>query len=327
MIRIGITGGAGYVAGELLRLLLRHPKAEIAFVWSRSHSGKPLYGVHHDLAGETELQFVEDYPEETPIDLLFLCSGHGASQRFLNEHAVSKETRIIDMSSDFRLEGKNSYNNRNFLYGLPELHHKRIAEGHSIANPGCFATAIQLGLLPLASAGLLNNPIHVNAITGATGAGANLSPTTHFAWREGNISIYKPFTHQHLSEIQQSLKRLQPEFIAPLHFIPVRGNFTRGIMATAYTECDLEQQELQALYKDFYAHHPFTTLVASSPSMKSVVNTNKCLLHVIKHENQALIVSVIDNLLKGAAGQALQNMNLMFGLNQMLGLNLKGSAF
>ncbi|MCB0711083.1 MAG: N-acetyl-gamma-glutamyl-phosphate reductase [Ignavibacteriae bacterium] len=327
MIRIGITGGAGYVAGELLRLLLSHPEAEIRFVWSRSHGGELLAQVHHDLAGDTDLRFVGDYPEGEEIDLLFLCSGHGTSKSFLDENAVAATTRVIDMSADFRLSEGNSYKGRHFLYGLPELHRNQIAGADSIANPGCFATAIQLALLPLASAGCLNHPVHVNGITGATGAGATLSPTTHFAWRDGNISIYKPFTHQHLDEIRESLGELQPNFPSPIHFIPVRGNFSRGIFASVYTECGLDVEAVKEIYREYYADHPFTILTDSSPSLKSVVNTNKCLLHLTKHEDQVLIVSTIDNLLKGASGQAVQNMNLMFGLNEKTGLQLKGTGF
>ena len=299
MIRIGIIGGAGYVAGELLRLLVRHPEAEIVFVRSGSHAGEPVTRVHGDLLGETELRFIGDYPSDEEIDLLFLCGGHSASRPFLEEHPVSNRTRIIDVGSDFRLKGTDRFGDRRFIYGLPELYREEIREAENIANPGCFATAIQLALLPLASTGLLEKPIHVNAVTGATGAGAGLSPTTHFAWREGNVSIYKPFTHQHLGEIRQGLEAARPGFSAPLHFIPVRGNFTRGIFATAYTECPVGENELGDIYRAYYADHPFTI-----PT-----------------------VSAIDNLLKGAAGQAVQNMNLMFGLQETLGLRLKASAF
>ena len=327
MIRIGITGGAGYVAGELLRLLLRHPEAEVIFAWSRSHAGEPVASVHHDLLGETDLRFVGEYPASEEIDILFLCSGHGASRSFLDEQSIPAGTRIIDMSADFRLATESTWGEREFVYGLPELHRDEIITADAIANPGCFATAIQLALLPLASEGLLEHPIHVNAITGATGAGAGLSQTTHFAWREGNVSIYKPFIHQHLGEIRQSLGELQPGFSVPLHFIPVRGNFTRGIFATAYTTCNESLDTLRRVYEEFYASHPFVTLSDISPSLKSVVNTNKCLIHLDRHEDQILITSMIDNLLKGASGQAVQNMNLMCGLGEKTGLSLKGTGF
>ena len=327
MIRVGVTGGAGYVAGELLRLLLRHPDVEMAFVQSASHANQPLHIAHHDLVGETAMKFVGAWPGDQEIDLLFLCSGHAASRPFLDEHHIPADVRIIDMSSDFRLKESSTHQERTFIYGLPELHRTSITSAGAIANPGCFATAIQLGLLPLAAEQQLDHPVHINAITGSTGAGAGLSSTTHFSWREGNVSIYKPFTHQHLGEIRQSLGELQPDGSPPLHFIPVRGNFTRGILATLYTESSLSQEQLKELYSDYYADHPFTIITESSPDLKSVVNTNKCLIHLAKHEDQVLIVSTIDNLLKGAAGQAVQNMNLMFNLDERTGLGLKGSAF
>ena len=314
MIQVGIIGGAGYTAGELIRLLLLHPDANIAFVQSNSCNGKYIEEVHRDLAGETMLKFSPGNTED--VDVLFLCMGHGKSKQYFMDHPVPSHIKVIDLSQDLRTDDS-------FTYGLPELNKNNYSS--RIANPGCFATAIQLGLLPLASKVLLSGEVHVNAITGSTGAGQNLSATTHFSWRNGNVSAYKPFVHQHLKEINHTLTALKSD--AQLQFIPVRGPFTRGIFATLYTNCDLEDGQVEELYSDFYEKEPFTTLVKSPPDLKQVLNTNKCLVHVEKHENKVLVTVVLDNLLKGASGQAVQNMNLLFGLDEATGLLLKSSYF
>lgn len=327
MIKAGIIGGAGYVAGELLRLLTAHPEAEIAFVRSESHAGRPLYEAHPDLLGETSLLFREDYPSNIDVDVLFFCSGHGASRKFLEGHTVPEEVKIIDLSTDFRLKKDALCGDRQFVYGLPELHRPAIREASSIANPGCFATLIQLSLLPLAACGALKESVHVNAVTGSTGAGASLAPTTHFTWRTGNVSIYKPFTHQHTAEVLQGLNDFNSGWDRPLRFIPMRGNFTRGIFATVYTECSLSAGEIEDLYADYYADHPFTLVTGTSPDMKMVVNTNKALLNPAKHDDLLLVTGALDNMLKGAAGQAVQNMNLLFGFDERAGLRLKATGF
>lgn len=327
MIKAGIVGGAGYVAGELIRLLLGHPEVEIGFVRSESHAGHPLYEAHPDLLGETSLRFSEGYPSDVEIDVLFLCSGHGASHAFLDHHDVPASVKVIDMSADFRLHENAEYGGREFIYGLPELHRSSICAASSIANPGCFATLIQLALLPLAREGVLREAVHTTAITGSTGAGASLGPTTHFTWRTDNVSVYKPFAHQHLGEIRQGLNALQSNWDQPLHFIPMRGNFTRGIFGTVYTECSRNEGEIVELYNDFYADHPFTLVAESAPDLKQVVNTNKAVLHPAKHDGLLLITGVLDNMLKGAAGQGVQNMNLLFGFDEKTGLQLKGTAF
>lgn len=321
MIKIGIIGGAGYTAGELIRLLLHHPSAEIAFVQSRSSAGKLLHSIHDDLVGNCDLRFCAEVPAEP--DVLFLCSGHGASEAFLKENSFSNSLKIIDLSHDFRLQRPGN----DFVYGLPELNRTAICEAQKIANPGCFATAIQLALLPLAAEGMLNDEVHAHAITGSTGAGQQPTDTTHFSWRSNNLSIYKPFGHQHLGEIGQSLRQLQPGFDKSLNFLPVRGNFTRGIFASAYTHCEATESQVKELYRTFYAAAPFTKITDENPSLKQVVNTNKCLLFLEKHEDKILIISIIDNLLKGASGQAVQNMNLMCGLPETNGIKLKGTAF
>ncbi|GHT58844.1 N-acetyl-gamma-glutamyl-phosphate reductase [Bacteroidia bacterium] len=320
MIKIGIIGGAGYTAGELLRILVHHPEAEIVFVNSASNAGNKLSDVHTDLFGETDLTFTDTLPLND-IDALFLCSAHGDSRKFLEANAVPPRVKIIDLSTDYRDESDG------FVYGLPELNKSRIVSATKIANPGCFATAIQLALLPLAANGLLKNEVHINAITGSTGAGVKPSATSHFSWRNNNISAYKIFEHQHLIEITQSLRQLQKGFDKALNFIPVRGDFTRGIFATAYTECDLSLEEVQKIYADFYKDAAFTFISDKNIDLKQVVNTNKAILHLEKHGNKILILSIIDNLLKGASGQAVQNMNLMFGLDEKTGLHLKGTRF
>ncbi|MDR0873836.1 MAG: N-acetyl-gamma-glutamyl-phosphate reductase [Prevotellaceae bacterium] len=320
MIKIGIIGGAGYTAGELLRILVHHPEAEIVFVNSASNAGNKLSDVHTDLFGETDLIFTDTLPLND-IDALFLCSAHGDSRKFLEANAVPPRVKIIDLSTDYRDESDG------FVYGLPELNKSRIVSATKIANPGCFATAIQLALLPLAANGLLKNEVHINAITGSTGAGVKPSATSHFSWRNNNISAYKIFEHQHLIEITQSLRQLQKGFDKALNFIPVRGDFTRGIFATAYTECDLSLEEVQKIYAEFYKDAAFTFISDKNIDLKQVVNTNKAILHPEKHGNKILILSVIDNLLKGASGQAVQNMNLMFGLPEKTGLDLKSVGF
>lgn len=325
MIRAGIIGGAGYTAGELIRLILHHPALELDFVYSTSNSGNEISQVHADLEGEKLPRFTSEINPE--VDVLFLCLGHGNSKQFLLENELSPSTHIIDLSNDFRLSENADLGKRHFVYGLPEMNAPEISEAQYLANPGCFATAIQLALLPLASEGLLEDDVHVNAVTGATGAGTSLSATTHFTWRDNNFSHYKAFTHQHLGEILQSVKELQPGFDSKIYFLPNRGNFSRGIFATAYTRFDGNLEEAQGLYSDFYREAPFTFVSEREIFLKQVVNTNKCLVHLKKHEDVLLISSVIDNLLKGASGQALENMNLMFGLDQTLGLELKANYF
>ncbi|GAB3566439.1 N-acetyl-gamma-glutamyl-phosphate reductase [Spirosoma luteolum] len=324
-INVGIIGGAGYTGGELLRILLNHPFANIAFVHSQSQAGKPVWTTHTDLLGDTDLFFSGDdiagLLTQDDLDALFLCSGHGASAAFLAQYEVSDDIAIIDLSADFRDE------HDDFVYGLPELQRDRIAETNRIANPGCFASSIQLALLPLAKAERLTGEVHVSAITGSTGAGQALVPTTGFTWRNNNVSIYKAFTHQHLAEIRQSLTQLDPDFNAPIQFIPYRGDFTRGIMANVYTAYDGTIEEARALYRTYYAEHPFTHLSEAPVDIKQVVGTNKCLLHLEVHDGQLLITSVIDNLTKGASGHAVQNFNLVFGLPEDCGLRLKATAF
>lgn len=320
-VNIGIVGGAGYTGGELIRILLHHPQAEIKFVHSNSNADRPVSQVHTDLLGETDLVFSSDLSDD--IGVLFLCTGHGTSKTFLKENKLGSHIKVIDLSQDFRMADET----HTFVYGLPELHYSQIKEAQYIANPGCFATCIQLGLLPLAYQQWIKDDIHVNAITGSTGAGQKLAETSHFSWRNNNVSIYKPFQHQHLKEIRQSLQSLQPEFNQPLHFIPVRGNFTRGILASMYTKMEQPLEEIREVYQQFYAQAPFVHVSKENPHLKQIVNTNKCILYLEKHGDMLLIVSMIDNLLKGASGQAVQNMNLMFGLEETLGLQLKASFF
>lgn len=320
MIKVGIVGGAGYTAGELLRILLNHPEVEITFVNSTSNAGNKLYDVHEGLYGETEMVFTNLFPFDE-IDALFICSGHGESTKFLAEHNIPENVKIIDLAQDFRDESNG------FVYGLPELNRERIKKANKVANPGCFATGIQLGLLPLAANGLLKSEVHVNGITGSTGAGVKPGPTSHFSWRNNNISVYKAFTHQHLKEIRQSLVQLQSDFDKEINFIPVRGNFSRGIFVSTYIDCDLELSELRKIYADFFSDAAFTFMTEANPDLKQVVNTNKVIIQINKHGNKLLILTVIDNLLKGASGQAVQNMNLMFGLEETCGLKLKSVAF
>lgn len=321
----GIVGGAGYTGGEMLRILLNHPGVEIAFVHSTSSAGKHVYEVHKDLFGDTDLKFAAELAFN--IDVLFLCVGHGDAKKFLEANNIPDHIRIIDLSQDFRLAKNAAYKSGNFVYGLPELNREVIKQAHNIANPGCFATCLQLGLLPLAATNLLNTDVHVTATTGSTGAGQSLSATTHFTWRNDNLSVYKAFEHQHLNEIGQSLKQLQPDFNHAVNFIPYRGDFTRGIIASIYTDCDISEAEALKTYQQFYAAHPFTHVTTHDIDLKQIVNTNKCFVQVKKHGNKLLIISTVDNLLKGASGQAVQNMNLMFGLDETMGLRIKPLAF
>ncbi len=325
MIQVGIIGGAGYTAGELIRLLANHPKANINFAYSTSNAGNKVSHVHQDLVGSVDLLFTNAINPN--VDALFLCLGHGNSQKFLEDHSFSDHTRIIDLSNDFRLKEDQIFQGRQFTYGLPELQREVIQKAKHIANPGCFATAIQLALLPLANAKLLHTNVHVNAATGATGAGTSLSATTHFTWRANNFSHYKPFVHQHLGEITQSLNGLQEHFDSEIVFIPNRGDFSRGIFATAYTNFEGNIEDVKRIYKAFYKDAKFTFVSDENIHLKQVVNTNNCLIHLHKHNGKLLITSIIDNLLKGASGQAIQNMNLLFGFEESEGLNLKANYF
>lgn len=322
MIKAGIIGGAGYTAGELIRLLINHPDVLIEFVHSTSNAGNKVANVHAGLIGETDLTFSSTY-DLNAIDVLFFCTPHGESSKFMANNPIPESLKIVDLSNDFRIESAD----HEFIYGLPELNRKHIIRAKYVANPGCFATAIQLALLPLAKNLLLNSEIHVHAITGSTGAGQGFSSTSHFSWRSDNISVYKPFTHQHLTEINQTFASLQRSFSAPINFIPVRGDFARGIFASIYLDCPLQLDDVKALYEEYYDDHSFTHVCDYNVDLKQVVNTNKCLIHLEKHGNKLFIVSAIDNLLKGAAGQAVHNMNLLFGLQEKVGLHLKPSAF
>ncbi|MFD1294718.1 N-acetyl-gamma-glutamyl-phosphate reductase [Lutibacter holmesii] len=325
MIKIGIVGGAGYTAGELIRLLVNHSQVELDFVYSTSNAGNYIYQVHQDLLGALDLKFTSEINYN--VDVLFLCLGHGNSTAFLEKNSFSNNTKIIDLSNDFRLNNDMVFQGKEFIYGLPESNKEAIVKANNIANPGCFATAIQLALLPLAKAGLLNSSIHINATTGATGAGVSPGATTHFAWRDNNFSVYKAFTHQHLGEIGESLVSLQNNFKEELFFIPNRGNFSRGIFASIYLKFEGSIEKAYELFEDYYKDAVFTHVSKSPISLKQVVNTNNCFLHLQKHEGMLLITSEIDNLLKGASGQAIENMNLMFGLDQTEGLKLKATAF
>ena len=320
-MKVGIIGGAGYTAGELIRILINHPEVEIKYVQSESQAGRLISKVHSDLEGETELSFTAEV--DLDINVLFLCKGHGYSKTFLQNHSINPDVLIIDLSRDFRLE----WPGNKFIYGLPELNKSKIQQSKRIANCGCFATAIQLALLPLAKARALVDEVHVNAVTGSTGAGQNPSPTTHFSWRNDNLSIYKPFTHQHLGEIERSMKSLQTDFSKSINFIPVRGCFPKGIFASIYTKTSKSEDELYDLYESYYEDHPFTKVSRDNPNLKQVINTNNCVVHLKKHEDKVLIVSALDNLIKGASGQAVQNMNLALGFPEEMGLKLKASVF
>ena len=322
MIKVGIIGGAGYTAGELIRILLNHSETEIGFVQSSSNAGNFVSDVHYDLLGETNLRFIAEMPLDS-VDVVFLCMGHGKSVEFMQNNNLPETLKVIDLSHDFRLKRTGN----EFVYGLPELNREEIKSAKYIANPGCFATGIQLALLPLATAGLLTDEIHVQAITGSTGAGQKPSETSHFSWRSSNVSAYKIFEHQHEGEILQSLKQLQPGFDKDFNFVPIRGNHTRGIFVSAYTNFKGFAEEANKLFEDFYQQHPFVFVTKINPGVKQVVNTNKALIYLLKHGNKLVIISVTDNLIKGASGQAVQNMNLMFGLDEKTGLNLKPVVF
>lgn len=350
IVKVGIIGGAGYTGGELLRILINHPQASITFVHSNSNAGNLISDVHTDLFGDTDLKFSgnealkvlssgEDSGEA--VHVLFLCVGHGDARKYLTANPVKDTIKIIDLSQDFRLSANNFLSTGEgkgeaFTYGLPELNREAIKTAKNIANPGCFATSIQMGLLPLAKAGLLKSEVHINATTGSTGAGQSLAGTSHFTWRNNNLSVYKAFEHQHLKEISESLNQLQPDLQlsdsgegsdVKLNFIPQRGDFTRGILAAMYTESDLSIDDAYILYEHYFAGHPFTHISRHNIDLKQIVNTNKCLIHLEKHGNKLFIISMIDNLLKGASGHAVQNMNLMFGFEETMGLRLKASAF
>jgi len=323
-VKVGVIGGAGYTGGELIRLLLNHPQVEIRFINSKSNANKPVSSVHSDLLGETDIVFSNELSGE--VDLLFLCVGHGDAKKFLDEGHNLKATKIIDLSQDFRLNKNANYQSGKFVYGLPELNKEEIKVANHVANPGCFATAIQLGLLPLAKAGLLKE-VYTTGITGSTGAGQGLSGTTHFSWRANNISAYKTLNHQHLNEIGESLQKLQPHQDVDLSFVPWRGDFTRGIFISSQINCDLPIEKLNGLYEDYFKNDPFTFLSHDPIFLKQVVNTNKCIIQLEKVGSKLVIHSVIDNLLKGASGQAVQNMNLMFGFDETAGLRLKANYF
>lgn len=321
MIRIGILGAAGYTGGELIRLLLNHPEAQIVFANSESNAGNLVSDVHEGLIGDTTLRFTDEMPF-CDVDVVFFCFGHGKSEAFLKEHTIPSNVKIIDLAQDFRIAGSHDY-----VYGLPEINRDAIARAQHLANPGCFATAIQLALLPAAHLNLLKDDVSVNAITGSTGAGQKPGATTHFSWRADNLSIYKPFQHQHIAEIRQSLKQVQGYLDADIDFIPYRGNFARGIFCTAVVRTPAPIEDIIEAYNDFYRDAAFTHVSSKAIDLKQVVNTNKALVHVEKFGNKLLITSAIDNLLKGAVGQAVQNMNIMFGIDEATGLHLKASAF
>ncbi|MEF9949675.1 MAG: N-acetyl-gamma-glutamyl-phosphate reductase [Mucinivorans sp.] len=320
MIKVGIVGGAGYTGGEAIRILLNHPQASLTWVNSSSSADKPLYSVHTDLFGSTDMCFADNF-DWNAIDVAFLCVGHGNARKFMEEHAIPNSVKIIDLSQDYRIEPDTN----GFVYGLPEMNRERIKTATRIANPGCFATAMQLAILPLSEKGLVTGEVNISAVTGSTGAGQSLSATSHFSWRENNMSVYKLFEHQHLREVHQTLTRHQED--RPVNFVPYRGDFTRGILATTYTQFEGTIQEAYTIYNDFYQSSPFTHVSPTNIALKQVVNTNKCLIYLEKHGDKLVIVSAIDNLLKGASGQAIENMNLMFSIDQMSGLRLKAQGF
>ncbi len=319
-IKVGIIGGAGYTAGELIRILINHPNVELTFVHSTSNAGNKLYSVHEGLFGETEQEFAAEY-DLNAVDVVFMCSGHGKSTEFWAQNQRPENLKVVDLAQDYRDESCG------YVYGLPECNRDRIKGCTLLANPGCFATAIQLGLMPLAANGLLTSEVSVTGITGSTGAGVKPGATSHFSWRNNNISVYKAFEHQHLIEIKYNLGMVQGSAVADINFVPVRGDFARGIFVVSHLDCALSIEEVTKLYKDYYANAAFTFVMDSNPDLKQVVNTNKAIVHVEKHGGKLMVLSMIDNLLKGASGQAVQNMNLMFGLPENAGLNLKSSAF
>ncbi len=325
MITVGIIGGSGYTAGELLRLLIHHSGVKIDFVYSTTNAGKLIHTQHKELIGEINKKFTNTINPE--VDILFLCLGHGKSKAFLETNLISEKTKIIDLGNDFRLTKDQKFKKRNFVYGLPELQKEKIKTAQNIANPGCFATAIQLALLPLATSGQLKSAVHINATTGSTGAGVTPVETTHFSWRDNNMSSYKVFSHQHLGEIEQTIGQLQTNYEVPLYFIPNRGNFSKGIYATIYTEYNGSIETAKETYNKYYKNSEFTIISEEEIHLKQVVNTNKCILHISKNKGMLVITSIIDNLIKGASGQAIHNMNLMFGIEEKTGLRLKASAF
>lgn len=324
IVRVGIVGSAGYTGGELIRLLINHPSAEIVFAHSGSNAGKSIASVHNDLFGDTDLLFSATLSDD--IDVLFLCVGHGNARVFLENNSIADHVKIIDLSQDFRLEKNSLFQNKEFVYGLPELQREKIQSARYIANPGCFASNIELALLPLGMANQLNGEVHVNATTGSTGAGQQPSMTSHFSWRDNNLSVYKAFNHQHLNEIGETLSK-KSNIKPKINFIPQRGAFARGIFSSIYLPCELELEDAYQLYENYYHSHPFTHVSRENIDLKQVVNTNKCLIHLEKHDGYLFIVSILDNLLKGASGVAVQNMNLLFGLEESTGLRLKASAF
>jgi len=337
IINVGIVGSAGYTGGELLRILIYHPHVKIVYAHSGSNAGNKISDVHSDLLGDTDLRFSDTYHSD--IDVLFLCVGHGDARKFLEANEIEPRVKIIDLSQDYRLSANRQYQGQSFVYGLPELQRDAIRSAQYIANPGCFATGIQLALLPLAAAGLLTDEIHINATTGSTGAGQRPTATSHFSWRSSNLSVYKAFSHQHLQEIGESLTQLQPDFLPEgdepllqramqrINIIPQRGNFPRGILSAVYLDCDLSEERAHELYHNFYASHPFTHISRTNIDLKQVVNTNKCILQIEKHGSKLLITSIVYNLLKGASGQAVQNMHLTTGLDEASGLRLKSVGF
>ena len=322
MVKIGILGAAGYTGGELIRVLLNHPEAQIVFANSESNAGNLVADVHEGLYGDTDMRFTDEMPFDD-VDVVFFCFGHGKSEQFLREHSIPSKVKIIDLAQDFRLAAPDN----DYVYGLPEINRERIATAQHVANPGCFATCIQLGLLPAAKMHLINTDVSVNAITGSTGAGQKPGATTHFSWRNNNLSIYKAFRHQHIAEIRQSLSQVQGHLEASIDFIPYRGDFARGIFATEVVRTDADIEVIETAYRDFYREAAFTHYVDKPLDLKQVVNTNKALVHCDKIDDKLLITSCVDNLLKGAVGQAVQNMNLMFGIDERAGLRLKPSAF
>ncbi|WP_185858292.1 N-acetyl-gamma-glutamyl-phosphate reductase [Blattabacterium cuenoti] len=325
MIEIGIIGGTGYTAGELIRLIIHHPKIKIKSIVSKSNPGRLIHLIHQDLLGEIEgIRFNRELNQE--IDIVFLCSGHGQSRKVLNQ--VSDNTKVIDLSQDFRMINQSVFNNRNFIYGLPEFQKKEIKKSNNIANPGCFATSILLSVLPLAKNKLLRKDIHISAVTGSTGSGGRLSNTNHFSWRNNNISSYKIFQHQHLQEIEQTIHQIQNNFSSKIYFIPYRGNFSRGIITTLYTHSTLSLTKNREIYEKYYEDHPFVNISDINIDVKQVINTNKCILYLLKEKDHLIVISIIDNLIKGASGQAIQNMNLIFNLDETYGLKqLKSVRF
>ncbi|CDN30320.1 N-acetyl-gamma-glutamyl-phosphate reductase [Mucinivorans hirudinis] len=327
MIKVGIIGGAGYTGGEATRILINHPEVKIEYIHSNSNGGNYVYDVHTDLLGDTTQKFTDAPIAELPeVDAMFLCVGHGDARKFLENNTISSQTRIIDLSQDFRIAPNTTMGEREFIYGLPEMNREQIRSARNVANPGCFATCLQLALLPLAASGLLNDDVHISATTGSTGAGQSLSPTSHFSWRANNFSVYKAFTHQHLKEVNQMITNNQ-EYSHNVNFIPYRGDFTRGILAGVYTKFNGTIEQARSIYENFYETHPFTWLSAKNINLKQVVNTNKAIISLEKEGDNLLIVTAIDNLLKGASGQAVQNMNIMFSLDESCGLKLKPVGF